>query len=167
MKLILEHSTMLPFVSGPLAGLKWGFQLAGEVIPLMKWEDRYKHLGVLVGPNPDRGLPGETRSWVPIHEGDPCYCKKSYLVCCSGGTISSHARKLSDSCTSHLSDLIWSALVTFGHLTPPKTLILLKECKNLPAKWSAADGHIWRAAHHNQPASIWKKKVRAETLSSI
>ena len=32
------------------------FHLGGQAIPAMEWEDRYKHLGVLLGPNPDSCL---------------------------------------------------------------------------------------------------------------
>ena len=32
------------------------FTLSGRVIPTRKWEDRYKHLGVLLGPNPEACL---------------------------------------------------------------------------------------------------------------
>ena len=32
------------------------FYLGGQAIPAMEWEDRYKHLGVLLGPNPDTCL---------------------------------------------------------------------------------------------------------------
>ena len=32
------------------------FHLVGQAIPAMEWEDRYKHLGVLLGPNPDSCL---------------------------------------------------------------------------------------------------------------
>ena len=32
------------------------FHLGGQAIPVMAWEDRYKHLGVLLGPNPDSCL---------------------------------------------------------------------------------------------------------------
>ena len=32
------------------------FHLGGQAIPVMAWENRYKHLGVLLGPNPDTCL---------------------------------------------------------------------------------------------------------------
>ena len=42
--------------SGNRVVLQPEFKLAGEVIPPMKWNDRYKYLGVQVGPNPEACL---------------------------------------------------------------------------------------------------------------
>ena len=39
------------------------FRLAGRVIPAMTWDDRYKHLGVLLGPNPEACVGGLTKEF--------------------------------------------------------------------------------------------------------
>ena len=36
--------------------LPTSFHLDGQTIPAMEWEDRYKHLGVLIGPDPETCL---------------------------------------------------------------------------------------------------------------
>ena len=39
------------------------FRLAGRVIPVMTWDDRYKHLGVLLGPDPEACIGGLTKEF--------------------------------------------------------------------------------------------------------
>ena len=44
------------YQAGKRVVLQQCFTLKGQAIPVMTWEDRYKHLGVLLGPNPDSCL---------------------------------------------------------------------------------------------------------------
>ena len=39
------------------------FWLTGRVIPAMTWDDRYKHLGVLLGPDPEACIGGLTEEF--------------------------------------------------------------------------------------------------------
>ena len=39
------------------------FRLAGWVIPAMTWDDRYKHLGILLGPDPEACVGGLTKEF--------------------------------------------------------------------------------------------------------
>ena len=44
------------YQGGKRVVLQSSFQLQGQDIPAMEWEDRYRHLGVLLGPNPEACL---------------------------------------------------------------------------------------------------------------
>ena len=46
----------MTYQGGKTVVLQWQFHLGGQAIQAMEWKDRYKHLGVLLGPNPDSCL---------------------------------------------------------------------------------------------------------------